>query len=65
MKNKDKFISKGEDFFPIKNDTLMCNDCMFVMNVSGVCRKYPLPTHKPLNVLNGGKCEKYVKIPKA
>lgn len=51
-------------FDVIRNENLVCKDCRWKKDDAGipanVCRCYAYNI-KPLEVLNGGKCDKYIK----
>lgn len=67
MSKKDsrKNRSEQEAIIGTHNNTLVCKDCLLRYDDSIIygnvtkCEEYPV--HKPQEVLNGGKCDKYIR----
>lgn len=61
----EKNVSEQKAIIGTHNVDLQCKDCLLRYNDSYICgnvsRCEAYPEHKPQEVLDGGKCGKYVK----
>ena len=60
-----KIASEQKAIIGTHNDSLVCKDCLLRYDDSYICgnvsRCEAYPVHKPQKVLDGGKCDEYVK----
>ena len=47
----------------LNQNNITCKDCKYKTSMSGICVKYP--DHKPISVIDGGKCSEKETIKQA